>query len=235
MSLSKHSRNAPKPKYCKVCHDAGKDEKVYTSHFIRESPDPASRVVCPTLLALECKYCFKPGHTIKYCAILKKKNKQENYKPQEKKTARPDAVREINNNIYELLDLSDDETDKTNETTNAIEIQQTTLVEPSVLSYRKIIDITNQQIIEQENERLRREAFERAEQERKRDDAAILQQKIAQAQLVKPIPTFRFIKMSNWADDSSDEEELQHKQASPSRAHVLNWADDSSDEEAQEY
>ena len=233
MSLSKHSRNTPKPKYCKVCHDAGKDEKVYTSHFIRESPDPASRVVCPTLLALECKYCFKPGHTIKYCVVLKKKNKEENNKPQEKKVVQIASVPEVNNNIYTFLDC-DDEIDKTNKT-EINELSQKTLVETSVLSYRKIIDITNQQIIDQENERLRREAFERAEQQRKREEETIRQQMIAQAQVAKPIPTFRFRKMSNWADDSSDEEDLPRKQASPLRSHVLNWADDSSDEEAEDF
>lgn len=231
MSLSKHSRNPPKPKYCKVCHDAGKEEKVYTSHFIRESPNPESRVVCPTLLALECKYCFKSGHTIKYCTILKK-NKQENNKPQEKKTMRSPIVREVNsNNIYSLLDCCDDEMGES----KMYEMPQTTLAETSVLSYRKIIDITNKQVIEQENERLRREAFKRAEEQRKREEETILQQKIAQEKQVKPIPTFSFRKMSSWADDSSDEEDLPRKQASPPRSHVLNWADDSSDEEEEGY
>ena len=65
------SKIAPN-KYCKVCHDAGKSETEYTSHFIRESRDPCSKVVCPTLLSLECRYCSKKGHTVKYCKILEK-------------------------------------------------------------------------------------------------------------------------------------------------------------------
>ncbi len=60
--------------YCKVCHDSGKSEAVYTSHFIRETVDPNSKVVCPTLLALECRFCFCKGHTVKYCSVLKKRN-----------------------------------------------------------------------------------------------------------------------------------------------------------------
>ena len=64
-------------KYCKVCHDAGKSEAEYRSHFIRESPAPTSKVVCPTLLAQECRYCFNSGHTIKYCPTLKKHEKSE--------------------------------------------------------------------------------------------------------------------------------------------------------------
>ena len=65
------SKIAPK-KYCKVCHDAGKSETEYTSHFIRENRDPCSKVVCPTLLSLECRYCSKKGHTVKYCKLLEK-------------------------------------------------------------------------------------------------------------------------------------------------------------------
>ena len=67
----KNSSTSPK-KYCKVCYDAGKSETEYTSHFIRENRDPCSKVVCPTLLSLECRYCSKKGHTVKYCKILEK-------------------------------------------------------------------------------------------------------------------------------------------------------------------
>jgi hypothetical protein len=62
--------------YCKVCQDAGKPENVFRSHFTRETKDPNAKVICPTLLALECRYCFKNGHTVKYCPSLKNKEKQ---------------------------------------------------------------------------------------------------------------------------------------------------------------
>ena len=62
-------RIALKP-FCKVCRDAGKDVSVYTSHHVRESPAPGSRVVCPTLLTQSCNYCHVPGHTIGYCPTL---------------------------------------------------------------------------------------------------------------------------------------------------------------------
>lgn len=65
-------------KYCKVCHDAGKTETEYTSHFIRTTPDPKSPVVCPTLLALECRFCCQNGHTVKYCPVAKANEKQHN-------------------------------------------------------------------------------------------------------------------------------------------------------------
>jgi hypothetical protein len=68
---------APVQKFCKVCQDAGKSEAEYRSHFTRETRDPNSKVTCPTLLALECRYCFKNGHTVKYCEVLKKNQKQQ--------------------------------------------------------------------------------------------------------------------------------------------------------------
>lgn len=67
-------KTVPIQKYCKVCHDAGKSESEYRSHCTRETRDPNSRVTCPTLLNLECRFCFKRGHTVKYCKILKEKN-----------------------------------------------------------------------------------------------------------------------------------------------------------------
>jgi hypothetical protein len=66
----------PVQKFCKVCQDAGKTESEYRSHFTRETPDPNSRVLCPTLLALECRFCYKKGHTVKYCTTLKNKDSQ---------------------------------------------------------------------------------------------------------------------------------------------------------------
>jgi hypothetical protein len=42
----------------------------YTSHFLRETTDPNSRIVCPTLLLIECRFCFKRGHTVSKCKKL---------------------------------------------------------------------------------------------------------------------------------------------------------------------
>ena len=73
MSRNYNNQSSSIKTHCKVCQDAGKTESEYSSHFTRESRDPNSRVVCPTLLALNCKYCFKKGNTVKYCKELKKK------------------------------------------------------------------------------------------------------------------------------------------------------------------
>jgi len=62
--------------FCKVCHDAGKSEEVYTSHFVKSIPGPKGIVICPTLLGQACTFCLKSGHTVSYCSELKKRNSE---------------------------------------------------------------------------------------------------------------------------------------------------------------
>jgi len=116
MSRNTYSKvSTPIRKYCKVCQDAGKTEAEFTSHFTRESPDPKSKVVCPTLLALECKYCYKPGHTVKYCSILKEKEKEairaEKKKAENSKKVLPAPGKNQgkNSNLFKILDSESDE------------------------------------------------------------------------------------------------------------------------------
>jgi len=70
------ARTAARTPYCKVCHDAGKPKSQYTSHFVKDSPGPNGKVVCPYLLSLDCRYCHEGGHTVKHCPKLEAKNAQ---------------------------------------------------------------------------------------------------------------------------------------------------------------
>ena len=75
MSFAKTvARTAARTPYCKICHDAGKPKSQYTSHFVKDSPGPDGKVVCPYLLSLECRYCHEGGHTVKHCPKLEAKN-----------------------------------------------------------------------------------------------------------------------------------------------------------------
>jgi len=110
--------SAPVQKYCKVCHDAGKSEAEYRSHFTRETRDPSSKVTCPTLLALECRYCYKNGHTVKYCPVLKdneKHRKREEASARHTESAKKAEVKpkgkSTNHNVFACLD-SDSEEEK---------------------------------------------------------------------------------------------------------------------------
>ena len=75
------NRNAVKAvkSFCKVCHDAGKSEAEYTSHFVKSMPGPSGVVVCPTLLAQQCGYCHTAGHTVSYCKLLKQHQKAKEH------------------------------------------------------------------------------------------------------------------------------------------------------------
>ena len=70
-NVSSLNRSQQLKPFCKVCFDTGKAESLYSNHFVRETRDPNSRIVCPTLLALECRYCFASGHTVSKCPKLK--------------------------------------------------------------------------------------------------------------------------------------------------------------------
>lgn len=59
---------------CKVCKDAGKPESEYSNHFVK---DREGKVVCPTLLSLQCRYCQKSGHTVSHCPTLQAKSKAD--------------------------------------------------------------------------------------------------------------------------------------------------------------
>lgn len=77
--MSASTVNNKKP-FCKVCLDAGKCESEYTSHWVRTLPDRNGNttITCPLLMKTECRYCYKLGHTVKFCTKLKKDNARQN-------------------------------------------------------------------------------------------------------------------------------------------------------------
>ena len=72
MSRTVKSTNTTKKPICTFCLNLGKTESEY-SHYTYSLPDHSgkSKTLCQELLATECKYCFKLGHTVKYCPALK--------------------------------------------------------------------------------------------------------------------------------------------------------------------
>lgn len=113
---SRNAVKAVKP-FCKVCHDAGKPESEYTSHFVKSAPGAGGVVVCPTLLAQQCGYCHTSGHTVSYCKLLKQHQKsKEHYNRKcdfletQSKTAVP-ATKQNKSTFAALAEDSDDEID----------------------------------------------------------------------------------------------------------------------------
>lgn len=81
---------APKP-YCKVCHDSGKPEDMYRSHWVKDKPGVDGVVVCPTLLSKECRFCNKMGHMIAFCATRVQYEKDRSFREK----ARAKSVRKV--------------------------------------------------------------------------------------------------------------------------------------------
>jgi hypothetical protein len=111
--------------YCKVCHDAGKSEKEYTSHFVKSAPGPEGKVVCPTLLCQSCGYCGDCGHTPKFCPVLAAQKAAEEKalkqaarrevmekREAEKAAPKPAPVKKPSSNIFAALDSDSDEESK---------------------------------------------------------------------------------------------------------------------------
>ena len=71
------NRRPQKKTFCKVCFDAGKTEQEYTSHFLKDRPGPNGKVVCPTLLLTECRYCRKHGHFKSHCPVLEERKRDK--------------------------------------------------------------------------------------------------------------------------------------------------------------
>ena len=76
--ITKQSQNnmTSRTPFCNMCFKAGKSEKEYASHWLRDRPGAGGVVTCPYLLSIECRYCHDKGHTVTRCPILANKNKQ---------------------------------------------------------------------------------------------------------------------------------------------------------------
>lgn len=183
--MSKSSTSKPVfKKFCKVCQDAGKPESEYTSHNVRESKDPKSKTLCPTLLTQECRHCFRKGHTVKYCLILKKQQSLPTYNVGVTETK--SKKREVTN-VFMLLESDSEEEAEEEEN---LPTPSSTRV---ALDYANIIRITHKQ-----------------ERELQAQVQVQVQVQIEAKQIPKPIPQIpRVFGKSRWLDvvSSSDEED----------------------------
>jgi len=131
--------------FCKVCQDAGKPESIYTSHNVRQTQDKSAPVTCPTLLAQECRYCHKQGHSIKYCPIIKEQNDRKQQPAQQVKAPAPvkaPAKRSVPKNVYMIFsEESDEEREREQERIrNPVPTPQIIKKQaPSVISYASIL------------------------------------------------------------------------------------------------
>lgn len=117
-------------KFCKVCFDAGKSEAEYTNHFVRSKQAKDAPVVCPTLLALECNYCHKHGHTIGYCPMLK--NQQHDGSDSSSVSSISTTRSEETKKLKQVLNIKETETETTPFIPVSVMRQTSTPVSPPV-------------------------------------------------------------------------------------------------------
>lgn len=175
--------------YCKVCQDAGKPETIYRSHYTRETKDPNSRVICPTLLALECRFCFKKGHTVKYCKILKEKDLQKPApKPKNQTVTQKPAPKSTN--AFSCLEHNSDDDDEE-------EMPQPVTVDafPQLCTPPKTVQVTSNYAA----------ALSKPVPKPEKALTIKLAPWISESYSVAPPPIRR--PMTSWADDSDSEDE----------------------------
>jgi hypothetical protein len=68
MSKQMKTTTQKKEAYCAHCKNMGLSS--YNTHYLRETANPKSRVVCPVLLNTSCTFCRDKGHTKSKCPSL---------------------------------------------------------------------------------------------------------------------------------------------------------------------
>ena len=63
--------------FCKFCKDSGKSQREFTSHYPKDKPGKEGKVICPTILNNDCRYCHEKGHAKSHCPKLKAKNSRK--------------------------------------------------------------------------------------------------------------------------------------------------------------
>jgi hypothetical protein len=107
---TKQIYSAKKP-CCKVCVDAGKSEKEYSSHYVK---DFIGNVICPTLLNQECRKCHIKGHTTSFCTNKNNRVEENSRKPPispPKKEVQPPKK----SNVFAYLEMNSDDSDNEEE------------------------------------------------------------------------------------------------------------------------
>ena len=190
-----------------------------TNHWLRQSPDPKSPLVCPVLKHTECRYCFEFGHTVSRCPILEAKNKTsatatadrqllKEKREREWETQRErESVRERmsynkNINLFSTLDDSDDKKAYPSGVQKKSVEKEEFPALPSAGAYRKITvnfstmkysDVAAKPAV------VKPPAPVATLYDLNDDTTKVVLAVVAKPKMVK--------KYTNWADDSSDDEE----------------------------
>ena len=74
-----YAQQSSKTRFCSHCKSIGKTYAEYSSHYVRKTPDPNSRLTCPELLKNICKNCPSPNHTWNRCPLKEEARMKEKF------------------------------------------------------------------------------------------------------------------------------------------------------------
>ena len=141
MSTRTKQSSSKKP-FCKVCQDAGKTEIEYTSHYVRSMPDKSgkTKVICPTLLATECRYCYELGHTTKFCPVIEANKKAEEKAIKRVDEKKPLPKAKAPTNVFAgLAEDSDSEEEQVTKVSNKVKEEFPSLVSTNIQEAKPLI------------------------------------------------------------------------------------------------
>lgn len=200
-----------KKPYCKVCHDAGLSEAEYTSHYVKSDLGPKGKVVCPTLLKQNCRYCLEIGHTVKFCAKRiqqEKMNTKIERKNEYNKPLGEKSLPSINKkNMFDMLN-SDSDSDKEVVSKKKVTKKQNKM--PTKEEFPALASVPKKETTTMSFIQIANRCLENTEKEK-------MEQIIAQNAKKRAIPPIVSKKMpeqkKNWADyTSSDDEEDEQEE-----------------------
>jgi len=93
---------------CAHCVNLG----LKSDHWLRESSDPRSKVVCSVLLKTECPYCKKKGHTESYCAVKKRDVSTAVKKSTSSQPTVRQSQSDVKQNMFAVFESDDDDDDE---------------------------------------------------------------------------------------------------------------------------
>jgi hypothetical protein len=112
-----NNSNKRTPK-CITCEKAGITGTAL-EHYTRQTPDPNSPIVCPTILAFKCGYCGQVGHSKGFCQVFKadqaraereqarqeqEEERRRNARRAEEERQRQETTRRLQSNIFTAFD-----------------------------------------------------------------------------------------------------------------------------------
>jgi hypothetical protein len=96
---------------CPHCTNVNKfmNKNLPTDHWLRETTDPKSPVICKELLSTECRFCRKLGHTKTQCPELVEKNRLgQQPQQQSQQQPLPKTIPPVSKNRFDCLQDDDE-------------------------------------------------------------------------------------------------------------------------------